>query len=157
MSKGSNPRPYSISKKEFDERYENIFHQDVDYEEVGDPQAKISPDQWEQVDTPQAKIFKPKRVFSWGKTKGVLRKVMNSPIMGFIITITPKPFKDMLKWLKERFKEPSTYQGITVLAGAVGFSVSPEMWESVAAVAASIIGLIQVIKRERAKEDEVEK
>jgi len=90
--------------------------------------------------------------FSWKKARSILGAIMNSPVMGIIISITPKPFRNMLKWLKERFKEPSTYQGITVIASAIGFSISPELWEAIASVGASVIGLIQFIKRERQPE-----
>ena len=55
-------------------------------------------------------------------------------------------------WIKKRFKEPSTYQGITAIASAVGVSVSPELWEGIATLAVSIIGLIQVIKKEKENE-----
>ena len=147
MSKGDKRRPMNISRQEWDEKFKSAFSNEVDFPD----------DNLEPVDTPDKDlddfIKRPDKKFSWRKTKDVLRNVMNSPIMGFIIQLTPKPIKTMLKWLKERFKEPSTYQGIAVVAGAIGFSISPELWESIAAVAASIIGLIQVIKRERKEED----
>lgn len=54
----------------------------------------------------------------------------------------------MLTWLKERLIEPSTYQGITTLAAAVGYTVNPEAWEAIATLALGIIGFIQMMKKE---------
>jgi len=90
--------------------------------------------------------------FLWKKARSVLGSIINSPLMGIIISITPKPLRNMLKWLKERFKEPSTYQGVTVLASAIGFSISPDLWEAIASVGASVIGLIQVLKKDHKPE-----
>lgn len=54
----------------------------------------------------------------------------------------------MLKWLAERLKEPTTYQGITVLAGALGYAVDPAALEAIAVAVAAVLGAILVIKRE---------
>jgi len=137
MSKGDKQRPLSVSKKEYDERFEDIF-EPVPY---GDKEAKDF-------------MHEQPKEFSWGKAKRVLSKVMNNPIMDFVITIIPNPFKNMLKWLKERLKEPSTYQGITVIASAIGFSVSPELWSAIVTTASGIIGVIQVMKKENKKDKE---
>lgn len=59
----------------------------------------------------------------------------------------------MLKWIKKRLKEPTTYKGAVLVAGAFGLSVSPELWEAITVFVASGIGLIWVIEDER-KEDE---
>jgi len=116
--------------------------------------GEIDNDQELEAATPPAKnpkIYDQPKKFSWGRVKRVLRNVFNNPIMDFVITITPKPFKTMLKWLKARFKEPTTYKGVTALAGAIGWYISPEMWEAVAAMVISLIGLIQVIENEGKK------
>lgn len=55
----------------------------------------------------------------------------------------------MLYWLKNRFSEPSTYQGLTTLLGAAGFALNPEAWEAIVAFVAGVIGLIQFVKEEK--------
>ena len=62
--------------------------------------------------------------------------------------------KSTLQWIKQRLNEPSTWMGFVTLAGVIGLTVSPELAEAVAALAASAIGLILVIKRERASREE---
>ncbi len=103
-------------------------------------------------------ITKPKKKFSWAKTKEIANKVINSPAFEFIINITPKPMKDGLKlvlqWLKNRFKEPSTYKGLSVILSAIGISLSPDLWQAISALGASVIGLIQVIENESKKNKE---
>lgn len=66
----------------------------------------------------------------------------------FIEIVAPKPIYIMWKWIKDRIKEPSTYQGLSVLLGAVGVTLSPELWQEISTVIASVIGLIQVVKKE---------
>ena len=61
----------------------------------------------------------------------------------------------MWKWIKDRLKEPSTYQGVTVLTSAIGLTLSPELWESIVTLAGAVIGLIQVIKKEQNKNDSI--
>ena len=55
-----------------------------------------------------------------------------------------------MQWLIDRLKEPSTWQGIATFAGAVGIILSPELWLQIGTTAGAIIGLVQVIKKERA-------
>ena len=54
-----------------------------------------------------------------------------------------------MEWLLERLKEPSTWQGIATFAGAIGIILSPELWLQIGVAAGAIIGLVQVIKKER--------
>jgi hypothetical protein len=54
-----------------------------------------------------------------------------------------------MKWLIDRLKEPSTWQGIATFAGAIGILLSPELWLQIGVAAGAIIGLVQVIKKER--------
>lgn len=54
-----------------------------------------------------------------------------------------------MEWIKKRLKEPSTYQGITAIAGLIGITISPELWEAITAVGIAVIGLIWVIEDER--------
>lgn len=86
----------------------------------------------------------------------VLNKVNPIPIIDLIIiTLAPKPIIIMWKWIKDRLKEPSTYQGVTVLTSAIGLTLSPELWESIVTLAGAVIGLIQVIKKEQNKNDSI--
>lgn len=43
MGKGSNPRPFSVSKSEYDQRFEEIFRKNKD---------KVEPEQLKQEKTP---------------------------------------------------------------------------------------------------------
>ncbi len=54
-----------------------------------------------------------------------------------------------MQWLIDRLKEPSTWQGIATFAGAVGIILSPELWLQIGTTAGAVIGLVQVIKKER--------
>ena len=99
----------------------------------------------------QAKLEKVKDVpMPTINTKRVLslRKIV--PIIDIaIFIINKRPITMIWNWLKERFKEPSTYQGVVAIASAVGASISPELWEAIATFAVGLIGLIQVIKKEK--------
>jgi hypothetical protein len=55
--------------------------------------------------------------------------------------------KLFLSWALDRLKEPSTWQGFTVIATAVSSSLNPEIADKVAEVGASVFGLIYVIKK----------
>lgn len=48
----------------------------------------------------------------------------------------------------ERFMEPSTYKGLTVLIGAVTGFFNPALVEPVALVCAAIYGVIDVLRKE---------
>jgi len=93
------------------------------------------------------KVSKPK-VAPVPQRKRVLKKMLSHPILGFAIQFTPKPVRIMLLWLQERFKEPSTYQGLTTFGAVLGYSMSPEAWELIASMALGILGLIQMMKKE---------
>jgi hypothetical protein len=84
------------------------------------------------------------------KTKRVLslRKIV--PIIDVtVFIINKRPITMIWTWLKERFTEPSTYQGVVAIAGAIGATISPELWEAIATFAVGLIGLVQVIKKEK--------
>ena len=40
----------------------------------------------------------------------------------------------------------------TAVAGAIGVSISPELFEAIASTAVAVIGLIQIIKKEKASD-----
>lgn len=81
--------------------------------------------------------------------KRVLIKFIKSPIFSVLILFTPKSIQTMLYWLRSRLKEPSTYQGLTTVLAATGYTLNPEAWETIVALAAGIIGMIQFIKEEK--------
>jgi hypothetical protein len=54
----------------------------------------------------------------------------------------------IVDFILARFKEPSTWRGVTAFAGVVGISLSPEYWDAIASAAIGIIALIEVIRRE---------
>jgi hypothetical protein len=54
-----------------------------------------------------------------------------------------------MDWLKARLAEPSTWLGIAVGAAGLGILWSPELWVSIGGVASAVIGLINMIKKER--------
>ena len=84
------------------------------------------------------------------RKKKVLSRERIVPIIDFTVYLINKRAVTMTwTWLKSRLKEPSTYQGVTAIAGAIGVSVQPEMYESIAALMVAIIGVIQTIKKEK--------
>lgn len=85
--------------------------------------------------------------------KKVLSRAKIIGIMDFTVYLINKRAVTMTwTWLKSRLKEPSTYQGVTAIAGAIGVTVQPDMYESIAALMLAIIGVVQTIKKE--KEDD---
>ena len=95
-------------------------------------------------ETKVPKVIRRKKVLSRGKIIGIL---------DFTVYLINKRAVTMTwNWLKSRLKEPSTYQGVTAIAGAIGVTVQPDMYESIAALMLAIIGVIQTIKKE--KEDD---
>lgn len=56
-------------------------------------------------------------------------------------------FKQIIEWILARFSEPSTWQGVTVVASAAGVNMQPELATQIATVGASIFGLINIIKK----------
>ena len=85
--------------------------------------------------------------------KKVLSRERIVPIIDFTVhLINKRPITMTWNWLKARLKEPSTYQGVTAIAGAIGVSVQPDMYESIAALMVAIIGVIQTIKKEKPEE-----
>ena len=95
-------------------------------------------------ETKMPKVIRRKKVLSRGKIIGIL---------DFTVYLINKRAVTMTwNWLKSRLKEPSTYQGVTAIAGAIGVTVQPDMYESIAALMLAIIGVIQTIKKEKPEE-----
>lgn len=66
-----------------------------------------------------------------------------------VFIINKRPITMIWTWLKDRLQEPSTYQGVTAIVGAIGVTLQPEMYEAIAAFMLACIGLIQTIKKEK--------
>lgn len=58
-----------------------------------------------------------------------------------------KHMKVLLLWALDRLKEPSTWQGFTVIVTSVSSALNPELADKIAEVGASVFGLIYVIRK----------
>jgi hypothetical protein len=54
-----------------------------------------------------------------------------------------------MSYIFERLREPSTWRGLAALATAFGLKVAPEMQEGVIGTGLAVIGLINVIRKEK--------
>jgi len=54
-----------------------------------------------------------------------------------------------MKTILEKLKEPSTYRGLTLLGAVIGINISPDLTVAIATTAASIIALIEIIRKEK--------
>jgi len=114
---------------------------------------KIKPIIIDNRTVPEAKLKKVK-VVALPKVERSRKKVLSRGkiigILDFTVYLINKRAVTMTwTWLKSRLKEPSTYQGVTAIAGAIGVTVQPDMYESIAALMLAIIGVIQTIKKEK--------
>lgn len=106
---------------------------------------------------PQRNIVKVKetKMPEMKRHKKVLSRERIVPIIDFTVYLINKRAVTMTwNWLKARLKEPSTYQGVTAIAGAIGVSIQPDLYESIAALMLAIIGVIQTIKKEKPEPEE---
>ena len=114
---------------------------------------KIKPITIDNRTVPEVKLKKVK-VVAMPKVERSRKKVLSRGkiigILDFTVYLINKRAVTMTwTWLKSRLKEPSTYQGVTAIAGAIGVTVQPDMYESIAALMLAIIGVIQTIKKEK--------
>ena len=56
-----------------------------------------------------------------------------------------------MKTILDRLKEPSTYRGLAVIAGAAGIVLSPGLVVAIGAAVAAVLGMIEVIRSEKKK------
>ena len=54
-----------------------------------------------------------------------------------------------MSYLLERLSENSTYRGLIMLAGALGWQLSPEHNEAIIAAALALVGLINVFRKSK--------
>ncbi len=78
------------------------------------------------------------------------------PIITKILNAMAEQNKDegTLAWIKRRLKEASTWAGIVMVLGVLGFQVSPDIVEQAAHAVVAIIGLFLIIRRERKIKEE---
>lgn len=60
-----------------------------------------------------------------------------------------------MSWVLDRLKEGNTWKGFVWLLTAAGISVSPEMASAIATVGMAVVGLFDVIQKERAQKVEI--
>ena len=48
-----------------------------------------------------------------------------------------------------QLKQPSTYRGLTILAGLIGWKLDPSQADAIGAAVVGILGLIEVFRNER--------
>lgn len=57
-----------------------------------------------------------------------------------------------MNWLLARLREPSTWRGLIWLLAALGVTVRPELWESIAALGMAVAGLLGILLTEKPRE-----
>ena len=59
-----------------------------------------------------------------------------------------------LAWIKKRVKEASTWEGISLILGAAGIYLNPDLGLQIGLAVVAIIGVIEFIRDERNKDEE---
>jgi hypothetical protein len=54
-----------------------------------------------------------------------------------------------MEWILTRLAEPSTWRGVILLATSFGITVSPDMINAIVAIGLALVGLINVIRKEK--------
>ena len=54
-----------------------------------------------------------------------------------------------MKTLFAKLKEPSTIRGVAIIGAVAGLSLEPAKWDAIGAALASIIGLIEIFRKEK--------
>lgn len=49
----------------------------------------------------------------------------------------------------KKLSEPSTYKGLTIIIGLVGYQINPELLNQIIVVCTGIFGLIEIIRTEK--------
>ena len=55
--------------------------------------------------------------------------------------------KAIFAWVLERLSEPSTWQGLVTIVSAAGISITPDLALNIATAGASLVGIINVVKK----------
>jgi len=54
-----------------------------------------------------------------------------------------------MNWIINRLREPSTLRGLIVLAGIIGYQVSPELQDALLVAVPALIAVIEVVRKEK--------
>jgi len=54
-----------------------------------------------------------------------------------------------MKTLLAKLKETSTIRGVAIIGAVAGLSLEPAKWDAIGAALASIIGLIEIFRKEK--------
>lgn len=57
--------------------------------------------------------------------------------------------KEVIQWFLDRATEPSTWKGIALLIGALGFAVDAAKIDQIGLIVGTVVGLIDVIRKEK--------
>ena len=55
-----------------------------------------------------------------------------------------------MNWIINRFKEPSSWRGLIIIAGIVGYKLDPTMQDAIVQAGIALIALVEVIRKEQA-------
>ena len=53
-----------------------------------------------------------------------------------------------MNWLLRQFKQPSTWKGLFVLAGLLGYSLDPELQTQIVTAVIAVFGIIEIVRNE---------
>jgi hypothetical protein len=62
-----------------------------------------------------------------------------------------KAYTDLLTWLADRLKEPSTWRGVIWLLTSLGIAIDPEKIQALILAASTLTGVILVFSKENSK------
>ncbi len=55
-----------------------------------------------------------------------------------------------MNWILCQLKQPSTWKGVFIVAGAIGYGIKPELQEQIIIAVTAIIGIIEIYRNEHA-------
>jgi hypothetical protein len=61
----------------------------------------------------------------------------------------------ILDWTLARLAEESTWRGIILVGTSLGATLDPERWQAIMAVGLSVVGLINILKKQGASKEAV--
>lgn len=51
-------------------------------------------------------------------------------------------------WILARLREPSTWKGLSVFAGAMGIGLAPELLNQIGLIVVAVVGLVDMVRKE---------
>lgn len=55
-----------------------------------------------------------------------------------------------MNWILRQLKQPSTWKGVFIVAGVIGYGIEPELQEQIIIAVTTIIGIIEIYRNEHA-------